>query len=70
MVAAVVSEVGFFASIATVESPAQRRCAAAKDSPHRPVMGGGEMGAVALGVIFPMLRKDVCQIQGHGFPCR
>ena len=41
VVAAVVSEVGFGASLTAVELPAQRGGAARKHAPHRPVMGGG-----------------------------
>ena len=67
MVAAVVGEVGLLAAFAAVEPPAQRGGAAREDACHRPVMGGAEVFVVGTGVVRPMLREDVCQIQGHGF---
>ena len=65
VVAAVVGEVAFLAAIAAVESTAEGGGTAGEDSPHRPVMGGGELGAVALGVGCPVFGEDVGQVEGH-----
>lgn len=70
VVAAVVGEVRFGTIPATVESPAQRGGAARKDTPHRPVMGSGEVFAVGTGVVLPVRREDVGQSEGHGFLLR
>jgi hypothetical protein len=67
MVATMVGEVALLAAVAAVKPTAEGGGAAREDSPHSPVVGGGELGAVTLGVRFPVLGEDVCQVEGHGF---
>lgn len=50
MVAGVVGEVAFGAVSTLVEPPTELGSAAREDAPHRPVVGGAEVGAISTGV--------------------
>lgn len=66
VVATVVGVVLFLTAVALIEPPAEGGRAAREDAPRGPVMVGGELVAVGLGVVFPMLAKEVCEVEGHG----
>jgi hypothetical protein len=66
VVAAVVGVVLFLAAAALIEPPAEGGRAAREDAPHGPVVVGGELVAVGMGVVFPMRAEQVCQVEGHG----
>ena len=66
VVATVVGVVFFLAAVALIEPAAELGCAAREDAPHGPVMVGGELVPVGMGIGFPMLTEQVCESQGHG----
>ena len=66
VVAAVVGVVLLMAAVALIEPSAHRERAARDDAPHGPVMVVGELVPMGMGVIFPMLTEQVCELQGHG----
>lgn len=53
--------------MAFVESATECGRAAREDAPHGPVVVGVELVPVGLGVGFPMLTEQVCEMQGHGW---
>ena len=66
MVAAVVGVLLLLAVVTLIETPAESGRAAREDAPHGPVMVVGELVPVGMGVVFPMLAEQVCEMQGHG----
>ena len=52
--------------MALIEPSAESGRAAREDAPHGPVMVGGELVPVGMGIGFPMLTEQVCESQGHG----
>ena len=66
MVATVIGEVFLLATIALIESTAEGGRAAREDAPHGPVVVVGELVSVGLGVVFPMLTEQVCEVECHG----
>jgi hypothetical protein len=66
VVATMVGVVLFLAAVALIEPPAEGGRAAREDAPHGPVVVVGELVAVGTGVVFPMLAKEVCEVEGHG----
>lgn len=68
--AVVAAMIGVFcglAAMAFVEASAKCGRAAREDAPHGPVMVDVELMPVGLGVVFPMLTEQVCEMQGHGW---
>ena len=66
VVAAVPGVVFGLAAAALIEPPAEGGRAAREDAPHGPVVVGGELVPVGMGVVFPMRTEQVCQVERHG----
>ena len=66
VVATVVGVVFGFAVAALIETSAEFGRAARENAPHGPVMVVRKLVPVGLGVVFPMLIEQVCEMQGHG----
>lgn len=70
VVATVIGELFGLAAVALIEPPAEGGRAAREDAPHGPVMVGVELVSVGMGVVFPMLTEQFCEVQGHGCGCQ
>ncbi len=70
VVTTVISELFFLAAITLIEPPTKGGRAARENAPHGPVMVVGELVPVGLGVGFPMLTEEVCEIESHRCGCR
>ena len=69
VVATVVGVLLFLAACALIETATELGRAAREDAPHRPVVVVGELVPMGMGVGFPMLGEEVCEVQGHGLRC-
>lgn len=69
VVATVVGVLLFLAAFALIETATELGRAAREDAPHGPVMVVGELVPMGLGVGFPMLGEEICEVQGHGMRC-
>ena len=58
-----------FAAFALIETATELDGAAREDAPHGPVVVVGELVPMGMGVGFPMLGEEVCEVQGHGLRC-
>jgi hypothetical protein len=65
VVAAMIGVVNFPAAFALIALAAEGGRAAREDAPHGPVVVGGELVPVGMGVAFPMPAEQVCEMQGH-----